>query len=250
MLHHPTLDLLQKLRLNGMASAFAELQGNAEADQLTHPEWLALLLDHEALERQNRRLQTRLRTAKLRHREACPEDVDTRTPRHLDRSLFQQLTTCRWIEEHRNLIIVGPCGVGKSWLACALGQRACRNDYSVLYKRVPRMFAELELGRGDGRYPRLFRALTRANLLILDDWGPEPLTPEQRRDLLEIIEDRYDAGATMMTSQLPVDQWHQVIGEPTLADAILDRLIHNAYRLELQGESMRKRQATKEETET
>jgi len=250
MLHHPTLDQLQELRLQGMAGAFVDLQGNPEAKELAHADWLALLLDREAVERRNRRLQTRMRTAKLRQADACVEDVDHRSPRHLDRTLFQQLATCKWIEEHRNLIIVGPCGVGKSWLACALGQKACRDDFSVLYKRVPRLFAELELGRGDGRYPRMFRALVRANLLILDDWGPETLNQDQRRDLLEIFEDRYGVGSVLITSQLPLDQWHQVIGDPTLADAILDRLVHNAYRIELSGESMRKRQAAKDQAET
>ena len=211
---------------------------------LAHPEWLALLLDREASERHNRRLQYRLRNARLRHHQASVEDVDYRTQRRLDRALFHSLTTCQWIAEKRNLVIIGPCGVGKSWLACALGHNACRQDFSVLYKRLPRLFAELELGRGDGRYHRLFRALVRVDLLILDDWGPERLTAEQRRDLLEIVEDRYANAATLITSQLPIASWHEIVGEPTFADAILDRIIHNAYRLELQGESMRKLMAT------
>ncbi len=205
---------------------------------------MLLLLDREAAERQSRRLQYRLRNARLRQSQASIEDVDYRSPRRLDRSLFQQLSSGNWIAEKRNLIIVGPCGIGKSWLACALGQMACRQDRSVLYKRVPRLFAELEMGRGDGRYPRLFRALTRADLLILDDWGPERLNGDQRRDMLEIIEDRHATAATLITSQLPVSSWHEVIGEPTFADAILDRIVHNAYRLELDGESLRKRQRT------
>jgi DNA replication protein DnaC len=242
MLHHPTLDQLRELRLAGMAAAFTEIQDNPQADQLGHTEWLALLLDREAAERQSRRLQYRLRNARLRHSQATIEDVDYRSPRRLDRSLFQQLATGNWIAEKHNLIIVGPCGIGKSWLACALGQMACRQDRSVLYKRLPRLFAELEMGRGDGRYPRLFHALTRANLLILDDWGPERLNADQRRDMLEIIEDRHGTAATLITSQLPVSSWHEVIGEPTFADAILDRIVHNAYRLDLDGESLRKHQ--------
>ena len=246
MLHHPTLDQLRELRLPGMATAFTEMQGNPQAEQLGHPEWLALLLDREAAERQSRRLQYRLRNARLRHSQASIEDVDYRAPRRLDRSLFQQLTTGNWIAEKHNLIIVGPCGIGKSWLACALGQMACRQDHSVLYKRMPRLFAELEMGRGDGRYPRLFRALTRVELLILDDWGPERLNADQRRDMLEIIEDRHATAATLITSQLPVSSWHEVIGEPTFADAILDRIVHNAYRLELDGESLRKQQKVPE----
>ena len=141
----------------------------------------------------------------------------------------------------RNLIITGPCGVGKSWLACALGHNACREDFSVLYHRVPRLFTALALARGDGRYAKLLRALARVKLLILDDWGPETLAPDQARDLLEIVEDRYDAGSLLITSQAPVDRWHEIVGNPTLADAILDRVIHNAYRIELAGESMRKR---------
>ncbi len=245
MLHHPTLDQLKQLRLHGMADAFTEMQDKPQADELAHCEWLALLLDREAVERNNRRLQYRLRNAKLRHAGACVEDVDYRTPRRLDRSLFQQLAGGKWLREYRNLIIVGPCGVGKTWLACALGQKACRDDFSVLYKRASRLFAELEIGRGDGRYPRMFRALVRANLLILDDWGPDRLTAEQRRDLLEIFEDRYGNASTLITSQLPVDKWHEVIGDPTFADAILDRVVHNAYRLELAGESMRKLKAQK-----
>ncbi|HSM19768.1 MAG TPA: IS21-like element helper ATPase IstB [Hyphomicrobiales bacterium] len=240
MLDHPTLDQLKALRLDGMAAAFTELQAQDAAGDLTHAEWLALLIDREVASRNTRRFQTRMRAAKLRHVGAAIEDVDYRTPRKLDKALFQKLATARWIAEKRNLLITGPCGVGKTWLASALGQKACRDDRTVIYKRLPRLFAELELAHGDGRFPRLFRSLVRADLLILDDWGPDRLTAGQRRDLMEIVEDRYGAGSTLITSQLPVDAWHDVVDEPTFADAILDRLVHNAYRLDLDGPSMRK----------
>src|SRR5450631_935049 len=191
----------------------------------------ALMLDREAAHRGTQRFKSRLRHAKLRHGQASIEDVDYRTPRRLDKALFQQLAACRWIAEHRNLLVTGPCGVGKSWLSCALAQK----DHTVHYARVPRLFADLELAHGDGRFARLFRMLTKVDLLILDDWGPDRLNPNQRRDLMEIVEDRYGAGSTLITSQLPVEAWHDVIDEPTFADAILDRLVHNAYRLALDG---------------
>ena len=240
MLNHPTFEQLKTLKLDGMAAAFVELEAQDQADDLGHAEWLALLLDREAADRGTKRLHRRLRAARLRETQASIEDVDYRTPRKLDKPLFRQLTSCKWIDDHRNLLITGPCGIGKTWLACALGQKACRDGHTVLYKRVPRLFAELELAHGDGRFPRLFRSLVKADLLILDDWGPDRLSAEGRRDLMEIVEDRYGAGSTLITSQLPVDKWHAVIGEPTFADAILDRLVHNAYRLELDGPSMRK----------
>ena len=180
---------------------------------------------------------------RLRHGQAAIEDVDYRTPRRLDKALFGQLAANRWIAEHRNLLVTGPCGIGKSWLSCALAHKACRDGYAVHYARVPRLFADLELAHGDGRFARLFRTLVKADLLILDDWGPDRLTATQRRDLMEIVEDRHGRGSTLITSQLPVDKWHDVIGEPTFADAILDRIVHNAYRLELDGPSMRKLKA-------
>ena len=240
MLTHPTLDQMHQLGLAGMARAFTELEANPQSADLSHAEWLGLLLDREATERYERRLRARLRYARLRH-QAAVEDVDYRAPRGLDRALFQALIAARWIDEAQNLIIEGPAGVGKSWLACALGHKACRDNRSVLYQRAPRMFGDLALARGDGRYPRLMRALGGVKLLILDDWGLEPLGPEQRHDMLEIVEDRYGRGATLITSQIPVDRWHDLIGEPTLADAILDRIIHNAHRLQLHGDSLRKK---------
>ena len=242
MLTHPTLEQLRQLGLAGMARAFEELAGNTRSAELDHAEWLGLLLDRELADRQDRRLRARLRYARLRHN-AAVEDVDYRTARGLDRALFQKLAQGNWIKEQQNLIIVGPSGVGKSWLACALGHRACRDNLSVLYQRIPRLFSDLALARGDGRYARLMRAIGGVKLLILDDWGLEPLTAEQRHDLLEIVEDRYGRGATLVTSQIPVDRWHDLIGDPTLADAILDRIVHNAHRIQLRGESLRKKKA-------
>jgi DNA replication protein DnaC len=242
LLTHPTLEQLRQLGLAGMARAFEELAANTRGAELDHAEWLGLLLDRELADRQDRRLRARLRYARLRHN-AAVEDVDYRTARGLDRALFQKLAQGNWIKEQQNLIIVGPSGVGKSWLACALGHRACRDNLSALYQRIPRLFSDLALARGDGRYARLMRALGGVKLLILDDWGLEPLTAEQRHDLLEIVEDRYGRGATLITSQIPVDRWHDLIGDPTLADAILDRVVHNAHRIQLRGDSLRKKKA-------
>src|ERR1700741_1621159 len=240
MLTHPTLDQLRALKLDGMAQAFVELEAQEETRDLAHAEWLALLLDREAANRNTRRFQIRLRAARLRHSQAAIEDVDYRTPRRLDKALFQQLATCRWIAEHRGLLVSGPCGVGKSWLSCALAQKACRDGYTVHYARVPRLFADLDLAHGDGRFARLFRMLVKGDLLFLDDGGPHRLSASQRRDLMEIVDDRHGRGSILITSQLPVATRLEVIAEPTLGDAILDRIVHNAYRLELDGPSMRK----------
>ena len=236
---HPTLDQLHQLGLAGMARAFAELEANPTSAALLHAEWLGLLLDREITERYERRLRARLRFARLRH-QAAVEDVDYRAARGLDRALFQALIAGRWIDEAQNLIIEGPAGVGKSWLACALGHKACRDNRSVLYQRVPKLFADLALARGDGRHARIMRTLTGAQLLILDDWGLDPLDAGARRDLYEILEERYGRRSTILTSQVPVDKWHEVIGNPTYADAILDRLVHNAYRIDLTGDSLRR----------
>jgi DNA replication protein DnaC len=244
MLNHPTLDQLSQLGLVGMAKAFAEIQVAGEADSLTHAEWLALLLDREATWRYDKKLVRRLRYARLRH-QAAIEDVDYRSPRGLDRALFHKLATGQWIEAHDNLVITGPTGVGKSWLASALGHKACRDNRSVLYQRVPKLFGDLALARGDGRYGRLLRALGGVQLLILDDWGLEPLSADARHDLLEILEERYGRRSTIVTSQLPIDKWHGVIGDPTYADAILDRLVHNAQRIDLTGEALRRRRGAK-----
>jgi DNA replication protein DnaC len=240
MLNHPTQDLMQRLGFEGMVKGFKDLQNDPESQALDHQEWLGLLLDYEATSRHQKRFERRLRAAKLRQA-ASVEDINYRASRGLDRALFQKLATNDWIRKQRNLLITGPCGVGKSYLACALGQKACRDDISVVYHRVPRLFQALALARGDGRYARVLRAIAKIRLLILDDWGPEPLNADQRRDLLEIVEDRYDAGSILITSQLPLENWHEIIGDPTIADAILDRVVHNAHRIELRGESLRKK---------
>jgi DNA replication protein DnaC len=242
LLQHPTFERLRELGLEGMARSLRDLAGNPESKALDHIEWLGILLEHEMTMRQQKRFEARARTAKLRHL-ASVEDVDYRAVRGLDRALFLKLSSCDWIREHRHCLLTGPCGVGKSWLACALGYKACRENLSVLYQRMPRLFAALALARGDGRYAKLIRHLGHVDLLILDDWGPEPLSSEQQRDLLEIVEDRYNAGSLIVTSQLPVDRWYEIVGNPTLADAILDRVVHNAYRIELSGESLRKQRA-------
>jgi DNA replication protein DnaC len=242
MLTNPTIDMLRELGLNGMATAFQELDAQSEARGLEHGEWLAILLEREATVRQQKRFEARARAAKLRH-DAQIENADFRAARGLDRNLFMALAGCDWIRKHHSLLVTGPAGVGKSWLACALGHKACREDFSVAYHRVPRLFATLALARGDGRYGRILKSLAKTDLLILDDWGPEKLNDDQRRDLLEIIEDRYERRSTIVTSQVPLDRWYEIIANPTLADAILDRLAHNAYRIELTGESMRKQRA-------
>lgn len=204
-----------------MAEAFAEMQTQDGSANLTYAEWLGLLIDREATSRETKRFESRMRTARLRHVGASPEDVDYKTRRGLDKALFQNLLTGKWIRDKRNLMITGPCGVGKTWLACALAQAACREGVTVLYKRTTRLFDELELARGDGRFPRVFKALTKTQLLILDDWGPDRLDASQRRDLMEIVEDRYGNGSILITSQLPPSTWHEVIGEPTFADAMM-----------------------------
>ena len=239
MLTHPTLDQLNAMGLHGMAKAFKDLSANAEASGLGHADWLALLLEREAVHRHDKRFGARLRYAKLRHA-AAPEDIDYRAPRGLDRALVQELLKGEWIDAYENLVITGPTGVGKSWLACALGHKACRDNRSVLYVRAPRLFDELALAHGDGSYARRAKYLGNVQLLIFDDWGLQKLTAQARHDLLEILEDRYGRRATLVTSQVPVAEWHGLIDHATYADAILDRLVHNAHRIDLSGESMRR----------
>jgi DNA replication protein DnaC len=247
MLIHPLAERMRGLGLAAMAAAFLEMQTTAAADDLSREDWLGLLLDREATSRENKRLGHRLRQARLRQ-SAVVEDTDYRAPRGLDRALFQKLASCDWIRASQHLVIGGPTGVGKSWLACALGHKACREGFSVLYRRAPRLFAELATARGEGRLSRLMATLERTRLLVIDDWGPDPLTAEQRRDLLEIVDDRYEKGSLLITSQIPISRWHEVIGDHTIGDAILDRVIHRAHRLELKGPSLRKRHAVETST--
>jgi DNA replication protein DnaC len=239
MLIHPTVERLRALGLTAMADAFIELQNAPDAGELSREDWLGLLVDREATSRENKRLTRRLREARLRQA-AVVEDVDYRAHRGLDRTLFQKLAAGDWLREHHHLVIIGPTGIGKSWLACALGHKACRDGFSVLYKRASRLFTDLAQARGEGRLPRMLTTLERIRLLIIDDWGPEPLNAEQRRDLLEIVDDRYDRGSLLITSQVPVNRWHEVIGDPTLGDAILDRIVHRAHRIDLKGPSLRR----------
>lgn len=240
MLNHPTLDKLHALRFTGMAKALTEQRAQPEIEKLSFEERLALLVDREMTERDDRRLKSRLRKARLKQ-QACIEDIDYRQARGLDRSLMLELAHCQWAKRHLNILITGPTGVGKTWIACALAQKACREGYSAQYLRLPRLLEELPIAKGDGRYPKLLNNLAKTEVLVLDDWGLSKLNTEQRRDLLEILEDRYDRRSTIVTSQFPIDKWHQIISDPTLADAILDRLVHNAYKINLKGESMRKK---------
>jgi len=239
MLTHPTLEKLRTLKLYGMAKVYEEQAESSLWKGLSLEERLGLMADRELTERENRRLQVRLRQAKLRQ-QACMEDINYKESRGLDKSLVTSFASCRWIKEHLNILISGPTGAGKSYLACAFGHRACLEGYSVLYFRSSRLFQELALGKGDGRYGKIMKQIAKANLLIIDDWGLNNLSQTERNELLEIMEDRYEIQSTIIASQLPLENWHDAIGNQTIADAVLDRLVHNAYKLNLKGGSMRK----------
>lgn len=243
MLKTPTIEKLHALKLTGMLKGLEEQQASSEYKSLSFDERFGLLIDRETVERENRRLKTRLKQAKLKQ-SACFEDIDYRHPRGLDKSLMLSLGTCGWIKDHQNVLITGPTGVGKSWLACALAHKACLQGYKARYYRVSRLFKELHAAQGDGTYLKLITSISKNQVLILDDWGLENLKDQQRNDLLEILEDRNGTRSTLVTSQLPIEHWHEVIGNPTIADAILDRLVHNAHKIDLDGDSMRKKKSS------
>jgi DNA replication protein DnaC len=242
MLNHPTLDQLKEMKLSGMALAFEEQLQRADYNDLSFDERLGFLVEREHSVRANRQLTYRLRRAQLKLN-ASIEDLDQRIPRGLDKSFINELARSRFINDHLNVLITGPTGVGKTYLACAIAHSACRNGFSARYLRVSRLLTDLTIARGDGTWSKVLAQLAKTDLVILDDWGLATLNAEQRRDLLDILDDRHGLRSTIVTSQLPVKQWHEIIGDPTLADAILDRLVHNAYTINLKGESMRKKQA-------
>lgn len=239
MLLQQTFDKLNQMKLFGIARALEEQIDQPDIISIPFEERLGMLVDREADFRENKRLARLLKEAKLKQ-QACVEDVDFRHPRDLDRSVFFSLADCRWIRDHHNLIITGPTGVGKTFIACALANKACRLGLTVRYWRTSRLLQAVATARADGSYATLIRKLQKIELLLLDDWGLSPLQVEEARDLFDILEDRNQTQSTLITSQMPINQWHNVLADPTLADAILDRLVHNAYKLELRGDSMRK----------
>lgn len=248
MLLQQTIETLQKLRLHGMVQGLREQETIPATRDLSFEERLGLLVDREAVEQENRRFTSKLKQARLRQN-AVFEDLDWKTSRGLNKAALMELASCRWIREHRNLIIIGPTGVGKTFLACSLAHKACREGFSSLYQRAGRMFHELKVASGEGKYLRLLKSLGKPDLLIMDDWGLEILGKEERHDLLELFEERHGQKSMLITSQLPVENWHDLIGEATLADAILDRVVHNSHSINLKGESMRKKMATSTKTQ-
>jgi DNA replication protein DnaC len=239
MLLSPTLEKLRQLKLAGMAKGLEEQQKVKTYQDLSFEERLGLLVDNEQVMRENRKLSSRLTRAKLKQG-ACVEDINYSPSRGLDRALIRKLSTCEWLKEHNNLVITGLTGVGKSFLACAIAHKACLEGYTSLYCRAPRLFGELEIAQADGRHVKLLQSIAKVDLLIIDDWGLSKLNAKEERELLEVMEDRYEKRSTIFSSQVPVKDWHELIPNKTIADAILDRVVHNSYRLELKGESMRK----------
>lgn len=242
MLTQPTIEKLNSMKLTAMAKAFADQMQCPDITQLPFEERFGLIVDHQMTDLENRRMQNRLKKAKLRL-PASLEDLDFKQGRGLDRSTIMSLALNQWVKSHHNTLVTGPTGAGKSYLACALAQKACRDGYTTLYQRVPRLLQDIAVSRLDGRYAKLIAPIIKCEVLILDDLLISPLTREEQRELLEIVEERYDRKATIVTSQLPVKAWHDAMQDPTLADAILDRLVHNAYKLELKGESMRRKRS-------
>ena len=238
-MHNQTMEKLHQMRLAGMAAAIREQLDTPATSDLSFGERIAMMVDREWTLRENKRLVRRLKAARLKL-QASVENIDYRHPRRLEKSLVLTLSNCEWIKGHQNLIVTGPTGIGKSYIAEAFANKACREGYTALYYRSTRLFRELAVSRGDGSYSKLLSRLARTDLLIIDDWGLAPLTDAERRDFLEVMEDRHGSKSTLMTSQYPVSSWHDLIGEPTMADAILDRIIHNAHKITLKGESMRK----------
>lgn len=237
-MYQPTIEKLHALRLGAMANALTAQLQQPEIDAMPFAERLGLLVDIQHSTMLSDALRQRLTRAGMRQ-SACMENLDLRTPRGLDRSTMQALAGGLWIRQHRNILISGAAGIGKSWIACALGNQAARDGVSVVYKRLSRLFDELAVARLNGRQARALKTIARTRLLILDDWAMAKLTADQRRDLMEVIDDRHGRGSTIIATQIPLERWHEQIGDPTYADAILDRLVHNAYRLELKGKSMR-----------
>jgi DNA replication protein DnaC len=240
MLNEPTVDKLKALRLDAFAAAWLEQQKRPDVAKLGFDERLALLVEAEWLARENKRLVRSLKEAKLRLGNACIEDVDYPAKRELDRAVIRQLATCRWVAEHQGVVITGATGTGKTYLACALAQQACRKGYRAVYRRASRLTDELALARADGSYARVLARFARLDVLVIDDWGHAPIREQERRDLIEILDDRHGTRSTIMTSQLPTSKWHDHIGDPTNADAICDRVLNASHKIVLKGPSRRK----------